>query len=196
MAKAVPKKYIITIAGRPGAGKSTTSKAVAAKLGYDHFSSGDLFRAVGKERGLDVLHTNIAAGRDPDIDEIVDSRLRQIGAEEDQKVIDSRTAWHWIPNSFKVFLNLDLEVAARRIMDNTDADRRASEHIPDDPKQYAQILQKRLDVESERYRRVYNIDPYDMSNYNLVVDTGVNSTEQAADMIIVAFHEWLGTLDQ
>jgi cytidylate kinase len=55
----VPKKHIITIGGRPSSGKSSTAKAVAAALGYDHFSSGDLFRQLGKEHGIDVLQANI-----------------------------------------------------------------------------------------------------------------------------------------
>lgn len=192
MEKPQAKNLIITIAGRPGAGKSTTSKAVAATLGYDHFSSGDLFRAIGKERGLDVFHTNEAAYKDKEIDQIVDGKLREIGQSGSKLVIDSRTAWHWIQQSFKVFLDLDLEVAAQRIIDNTDAERRASEHIPDDPKQYAEALQRRLDSESNRYRQTYNIDPYAMTNYDLVVDTGVNNPEQAASKIIAAYQKWLG----
>ncbi|MGZ6005361.1 MAG: nucleoside monophosphate kinase, partial [Candidatus Saccharimonadales bacterium] len=52
------KRQIITIAGRPGSGKSTTAKMVASKLSFEHFSSGDLFRAIAKEWGIDVLQAN------------------------------------------------------------------------------------------------------------------------------------------
>ena len=126
------KKHIITIAGRPGSGKSATSKLVAERLGYDHFSSGDLFRQLGEEKGLDLLTANFSAEKNAEVDHLVDEKLRMIGETEDYKVIDSRTAWHWIPQSFKVFLDLDLDVAAKRIITNMDPERRESENVPDD----------------------------------------------------------------
>jgi cytidylate kinase len=190
MEHALKKKHIITIAGRPGSGKSTTSKAIAEVLGYEHFSSGDLFRAIGKERGLELYHANVAAEQGQDIDKLVDQRLRDIGASRDEMVIDSRTAWHWIPTSFKVFLDLDLEVAASRIIQNTDPERRAFEHIPDSPPEYAAVLEKRLASEGRRYKKLYNINPYDVKNYDLVIDTGAYSFEEVVGRIVAAYNVW------
>lgn len=184
------KKHIITIAGRPGSGKSTTAKDVAERLGYHHFSSGDLFRALAKERGIDVLQANLSAEENAEIDHLVDGRLQEIGAKDDEQVIDSRTAWHWMPDSFKVFLDLDLQVAARRILSSMDDVRLASEHIHRDPMEYASILQKRLDSETRRYKALYGIDPYDMSNYDLVVDTEANNIEQVVELILDGFQQW------
>ena len=185
------KKQIITIAGRPGSGKSTTAKTVAAKLGYEHFSSGDLFRAIGRERGLDVLQTNLTSEQNTEIDYLVDQRLRDIGKTEDLKVIDSRTAWHWIPNSFKVFLDLDLKSAAKRILDNTDKQRLSSENMTKDPAEYAKALQARLDSEAKRYKALYDIDPYDMDNYDLVIDTAQNNIEQVVELVLSGYEDWL-----
>lgn len=185
------KKQIITIAGRPGSGKSTTAKTVAAKLGYEHFSSGDLFRAIGRERGLDVLQTNLTSEQNTEIDYLVDQRLRDIGKTEDLKVIDSRTAWHWIPNSFKVFLDLDLKSAAKRILDNTDKQRLSSENMTKDPAEYAKVLQARLDSEAKRYKALYDIDPYDMDNYDLVIDTAQNNIEQVVELVLSGYEDWL-----
>lgn len=185
------KKQIITIAGRPGSGKSSTAKGVTALLGFQHFSSGDLFRALAKEQGIDLMQANLTAEENTEVDKLVDARLREIGANEDQLVIDSRIAWHWIPASFKVFLDLDLETAARRILDDMDDIRLASEHIHRDPVEYAQILQKRLESENRRYKALYNIDPYDMSNYDLVIDTAANDLEKAIEQIVQGFRSWL-----
>lgn len=184
------KKHIITIAGRPGSGKSATSKLIAQKLGYEHFSSGDLFRQLGKERGMDVLHANIAAEKNADIDHLVDARLREIGETKDSIVIDSRTAWHWIPTSFKVFLDLDFDVAAKRITKDMDMERRKDENIPENNHEYAVILKERFDSEARRYTALYQINPYDTSNYDLIVDTEVNSLEQVADIILRAYQRW------
>jgi cytidylate kinase len=185
------KKHIITIAGRPGSGKSTAAKAVAAQLGFQHYSSGDLFRALAKERGIDVLQANLSAEQNTEIDHLVDNRLQDINAHDDRLVIDARTAWHWIPHSFKVFLDLDLEVAADRILGNMDDARLASEHVHRDPVEYAQLLQNRLDSESRRYKALYDIDPYDMSNYDLVVNTESNSKEQTITAVLTAFEAWI-----
>lgn len=185
------KKHIITITGKPGSGKSTTSKALAAELSYRHFSSGDLFRSIGNERGINVLQANLSGEKDSSIDHLVDQRLRDIGAAEDNMVIDSRTAWHWMPFSFKVYLDLDLMTAAERIMLNTDLSRLETEHIPHEPKEYALALQQRLDSEARRYKKLYNVNPYDVSNYDLVVDTKRNNPQQAAALVLNSFHDWL-----
>lgn len=187
------KKHIITITGKPGSGKSTTSKAVAAELSYRHFSSGDLFRSIGKERGINVLQANLSGEKGSDIDQLVDQRLRDIGSKEDNMVIDSRTAWHWMPFSFKVYLDLDLITAAERIIASTDLARLETEHIPNDSKEYTFALQQRLESEARRYQKLYGVNPYDVSNYDLVIDTKTNDLEQTAALVLASFHDWLKT---
>jgi len=185
------KKQIITISGRPGSGKSTAAKAVTEILGFEHFSSGDLFRNLGRERGVELLRANMSPKDSDVLDRLVDARLREIGQTQDRKVIDSRTAWHWIPGSFKVFLDLNLELAAKRILNETSEARNTSEDVHDDPSEYARILKRRLDSESERYKAKYNIDPYDLANYDLVIDTSQNSAPQVVEQIIAGFKDWL-----
>jgi cytidylate kinase len=180
-------KRIITVAGKPGSGKSTTAKILAKELGYDHFSSGDLFRSVAKEQGQDVLQANKGAEKDSSIDHLVDQKLRDIGKNEDKKVIDSRTAWHWMPRSFKVYLALDFESAAERILSNMDQERIEAEHIPSDPKDYAEVLSARLDSENGRYDTLYGINPGDEANYDLVVDTSTHSPQEVANIILEAY---------
>ena len=184
------KKHIITIAGKPGSGKSTTSKNVARTLSYTHFSSGDLFRAIAKERGVDVYQHNVIAETDTSIDERVDAKLREIGGEQDNLVIDSRMAWYWMPYSFRVYLDLDLEIAAKRILNGMDEHRMLVEHIPNDPHLYAEELSKRLTSEEKRYTTLYKQNPYDVSNYDLVVDTASNNAQQVQGIILNAYNVW------
>lgn len=187
------KKHIITIAGKPGSGKSFTSKKLAGLLGYKHFSSGDLFRAIGKERGINVLDTNLAAEQEKEIDHMVDEKLRTIYKTENNLVIDSRMAWHWMPASFKVYLDLNLEVAAVRILGDMDEARRSAEEVPKEPHEYAKRLQERLDSETRRYSNLYNTNPYDPSNYDLVVDTEANGKTQAVDLVLSEYDKWLNS---
>ena len=190
----IERKKIITIGGRPGSGKSTAAKAVAKELGFMHFSSGDLFRAVSREHGQDLLESNLAAEKADgisQIDQLVDERLREIGKHEDEIVIDSRMAWHWMPNSFQVFLNLDIETAAERFLAAMTPERIAVEHIPSDPHEYAQNLQGRLDSETRRYKKMYDVDPYNIDNYDLVINTKTTSPEEVAKLVIERFEGWL-----
>src|SRR5215472_13646866 len=109
------KKQIITIAGSPGSGKSSTAKAVAAALGFRHFSSGDLFRRLAAARGESIEAMNISAEVQRDIDLKVDNLLQEMYRTEEKLVIDSRMAWRWMPLSLKIFLVLDPDTAATRI---------------------------------------------------------------------------------
>lgn len=185
------KKQIITIAGRPGSGKSTTAKLVAAQLGFKHFSGGDFFRLIGKEMGIDLLKANRTAETNDEIDRRVDGKLRELGEAADRLVIDARTAWHWIPDSYKVFLDLELRVAAARILANLDPARMEHEHIPNDPVEYARILQLRLASEAKRYEAKYHVDAFDSGNFDLVVDTAANGIDQVADAVLNGYKAWL-----
>ncbi|MDB5160458.1 MAG: cytidylate kinase [Candidatus Saccharibacteria bacterium] len=189
------KKHIITIGGRPGSGKSTTSKAVAAELGFDHYSSGDRFRAIGAEHQLDLLSANKVAENDSTVDFIIDGELRDIGEIGDRIVIDSRMAWHWIPQSFKVYLDLDTAVAARRILAKEDAKRASQEKVATDPEEYAKDLDERTASEKKRYDALYGVNPYDISpeanHYDLIVDTAQNDADHAAQLVIDAFRRWI-----
>jgi cytidylate kinase len=185
------KKHIVTIAGRPGSGKSSTAKGVAHRLGFDHFSSGDLFRAIGKDLGIDVFQANLTAEQNTEIDHLVDGKLQDIGAGENNKVIDSRMAWHWMPYSYKIFLDLDLETAAQRILDAMDDARLNTEHVHRDPVEYAKDLKERLESENRRYKALYDVYPYDMQNYDLVVDTAKNNLQQVIQQVVDGFNAWI-----
>ena len=185
------KKRIITLAGKPGSGKSTTSKQVATELGYTHFSSGDLFRSIAKERNIDVYEINILAETEKEIDHQVDQKLRDIGSKDSEMVVDSRTAWHWMPYSFKVYLDLDLSTAARRILSDITKERMQAENIPDDPEAYEAILQKRLNSEIKRYSSLYGINPYDTTNYDLVIDTNAYTPNEVVVKILDKYKVWL-----
>jgi len=186
------KKHIITIAGKPGSGKSTASKGVAKRLEFTHFSSGDFFRAIGKERGIDVFQTNLIAEQEQEIDHLVDRKLRDLGVAQEKMVIDSRMAWHWMPYSFRVYLDLDLEVAAARILETIDDARMSAEEIPETPAAYAARLQERLDSEIRRYHNLYNANPYDTTNYDLVIDTALHGPEEVQFIIVERFKAWIG----
>jgi len=185
------KKQIITINGFPGSGKSSTAEGVANTLGFTRFSSGDFFRQVGVDLGISVNELNIRAETEKDIDVMVDDKLRGLRDSSDI-VIDSRTAYHWIPESFKVYLELPPEIAKERILKNlkTNKLRQESEQAEDEEQVYKSILE-RLESEQKRYLDLYNIDNTNKENYDLVIDTNKNNLEEVVGMIVSEYKKWL-----
>lgn len=187
------KKHIIAISGMLGAGKSTTARRLAEELGYMHFSSGDLMRAIGKEHGIDdIREVNFENEKNNyKFDHIVDERLRQIGVNDDELIVDSRMAWHWMPQAFKVFLDISLDDAVPRIMASISPERRATERIPDDPEVYKQLLQERMDSENRRYDALYGVNLYNLEQYDLVLNTKDMPFDEVVERVLDAYGSWL-----
>lgn len=183
------KSTIITIAGALGSGKSSTAKLVAQTLGYQHFSSGDLFRAIAAERGVSIEEINHVAELEKEIDLAVDERLRNM-AQEEKLVIDSRTAFHWIPTSFKVYLALEPHAAAQRIFNHITKEGRMSQEATSVEAVFA-ATKDRQASEKKRYSNLYQLDVEDMSPFDTVIDTGPVPLQGVADTVVEQYTAWL-----
>jgi cytidylate kinase len=183
------KKNIITIGGLLGSGKSSTAKAVASALGFRHFSSGDLFRQIAAERGESIEAMNISAEAQRDIDIKVDKLLQEMYRNEEKLVIDSRMAWHWMPGSFKVFLVLDPETAARRIYVHLQQGGRTSEDARS-VEEVRNSIDRRFASEQKRYAGLYGVNPTDPLNFDIVINTKHNNLETVTTMLLAAYQAW------
>ena len=96
--------------------------------------------------------------------------------------------WYAVPESFKVYLKVDIDVAAKRAFE--DAMRKSSEKFDTVEKQ-KQDMQKRYKLENERYWELYGVRKEDESNYDLVIDTTNLTPEQVADKIEQEYIKWL-----
>jgi cytidylate kinase len=169
---------IITIGGKSGSGKSSVSKALAAKLGYKRYSAGDIWRQCAAERGMSVLEYNIRAEVETTIDTMADEAQKKLGETEDNIVVESRLGFFFIPKSIKIFLEANDEVRAKRTMEEG---RKQENH-----KSLNEALKKlkaRDASDVKRYKKLYKVNPFDPKNYDLVVDTTNNTVEQTADMV-------------
>jgi cytidylate kinase len=183
------KKHIITLGGFPGSGKSSTAKAVALILGYQQFSSGDFWREVAQSRGLNVAELSKRAESDPSIDKLIDDAVRSAGAKSDI-VIDSRLAFHWIPDAFKVFLHIDPHTASQRIFEHMQRVGRVGETAESVEATYQAALE-RIKSENLRYKELYGVSYVDESQYDLVVDTTTRTLNDVADVIVKTYKGWL-----
>jgi len=170
---------IITISGSPGSGKSTVAKLVAKKLGLKHYSTGDFMREMADERGANIIEFSKMAENDESIDKALDERQEKLGREEDDFIIDARLAYHFIPDSIKIFLDVDPKVGAERVF---------RQHRKDEKAAAAAELQKeikrRQDFEIKRYKKYYGIDHLDKKNYDLWIDTSRMTPERIVGEII------------
>ena len=170
---------IITISGRPGSGKSVVAKQVAEELGFHHASAGDFMREMAAERGLSILELSREALGDEEIDRDIDARTLRL-AEGDDFVLDARLGWHFIPHSVKVFLDVSLEEAARRIYD---ADRGAErENL--DLESTREAIEKRTNSERQRYMTYYALDYTDRNQFDLVIDTSLLTVDDVVSLIL------------
>ncbi len=187
------KKEIITIAGLPGSGKSSTADNVAKQLDFKRFSSGDFMRKIALDMGISLNELSSKAEVDDSIDLNIDEQVRQAG-KKDKVVIDSRLAFHWIPESFKVYLDLPPEIAKNRILRNLKVNvlRQKSEGIADVEEIYKKITH-RLESEKKRYMELYGVDHTNKNNFDLVIDTNKNNLYQVVNIIVVEYKKWVET---
>ncbi len=171
---------IVTISGKIGSGKSTVANALAKKLKLRHLSTGDVMRKIAEEKGITPVEFNRLAEKDPSFDRMVDSKTAELGKKEDGFVMDSRLAFHFIPNSVKIFLDVSLDVAAKRIF----SQKRAEEKENISLSATKQKIKEREASELKRYRQMYNLDYTKRSNFDLVVDTSGLNVSQTVKKII------------
>ncbi len=167
---------IVSLNGDLGAGKSTIAKKIAEKLGMKRFYMGQILRDLSKKRGTTFLELMKLAEVDPSIDADIDAYVKKLGREEDNFIIESRTAWSFIPNSIKIYLKVDEETGVQRIYKELQADNNRNEEL----KSFEELLkncQRRVLSEQKRYKKYYNFDIRDMSHYDFVLDT-TNLTRQ------------------
>ena len=132
---------------------------------------------------------NTLAETDPSIDTLVDEAVRRSG-EKDELVIDSRLAFHWIPDSFKVFLRIDPHTAALRAFEHMQHSGRVSQTAASLQEAYEKA-NARAKSESLRYKELYGVSYLDESQYDLVVDTMKNDLEGVIRTVSDAYREWL-----
>jgi len=186
------KKHIITLSGKPGSGKSSTSDIVAELLGYTRHSSGDMVRRVLKRNSITLEEYNQKASSDHDLDDQIDEELRNLRDQEDI-IVDSRLGFYWLPESFKVYLDLDLSVATARIYKDVTANstRTGVEGGDQSLSSVAHSVEDRMRDEQQRFLKLYGVDPYDQSQFDLIIDTARHNPHSVAIAVFDAYKQWL-----
>jgi cytidylate kinase len=176
----------ITITGELGSGKSSVASTLKNILGYKLVSVGIIQRELAAKYNMSANEFNKYMELHPEIDAECDRRVAELGR-QGGLIFDSRLAWRFVPQSFKVFLTVDEDIAARRILGDKDRIGEAFSN-PDEAKRN---IKQRRDSERLRFRNQYGVELADFDNYDIVIDTG-KSTPQATATCIVGHYRLHG----
>lgn len=177
------KRIKISITGDLGSGKSTVCKYLNEHYGLNVYSTGQIQRSLALKYGMDVLTFNKYMETHPEIDEEIDTELTLIGKRDEDMVLDSRMAWHFVPDTFKVYLKVDPNEAARRVMN----DKRGTVEKYDSLEAAKACLIDRKKSENLRYITKYGVDCSNPDNYDLIIDATDISPSQVAEAIMEGY---------
>ncbi len=182
------KKHIISLSGELASGKGAVSEVLQAKLQYGIYKNGEYFRKLAREAGMDVTAFNKYVEKHPEIDRQIEKSAAEYAKENDKFIIDARLGWYAVPESFKVYMKVDIDVAAKRAFN--DDKRKSTEKFATVEEQKSD-MQNRYKLENERYWNIYKVHKEDENNYDYVIDTTYLTPEQVADNIIEEYEKWL-----
>lgn len=166
----------ISLFGLAGTGTSSVGKFLADKRKYQFISSGNIFREMATEHKMDLYKFGKLCEKEPKIDMELDKRVEKFGKTNDDFIIDSRLAWHFIPDSIKVKLVCNDEVRMKRVSER-------DEISLEDAKK--KTIEREIS-EKTRYFNYYKIKNYsDDKHFDLIIDTTNISIEEVSRKIEV-----------
>ncbi len=169
LSKKIKKRGLtITVSGVSGAGKSLGARALAEAFNLRYISSGQILRQLAKKRNISL--EEFCAIREPEVDYEMDRRNLKF-AMEGNVIIDARLSG-WCAGDWadvKIFYECPLDVRAERVAkrDNITV------------KEARERLEKRDREDHEKYKELYGINSYDKSIYDIVIDNGKLTKEEA-----------------
>ena len=176
--------YQLSINGQLGSGKSAVCDFLKEKYGFLIFSTGQMHRQLAKERGLTAIQFNEFLKTDSEIDDFIDKSCIRFHEENrgENIIFDSRLAWHFIADTFKIFLMVSPAIAANRVFKT----RIVEEKYQTKDDALAELITRR-ELENERFVKLYGVDCNDYQNYDLLLDTSCLNIEQVAETIMAAY---------
>lgn len=167
--------WVVAIGGPAGSGKSTVGRKVAAALGLEFRSVGELFRAEASSRGLDLEAFGRYAEEHPEVDRELDRRMLVLahpGVVLEGRVQGALLRRERVPVR-TVRVTAAREVRLRRLVARDGGT----------PEGTAARLATREASERSRYRAFYGIDP-DAEPVDLTVDATTASADEVAERIV------------
>jgi len=173
-------RAVVTVGGPPGSGKSTAGRLVAAALGLEFRSAGDLFRAEARRRGLDLAAFGRYAAEHPEVDRELDRAMQALAVPG--RLLDGRIQGPLCRRAgvpvYDVVVTAREEVRVQRVA------ARDGERVGE----ALRLVREREASERDRYRRYYGID-LEREPPSLVVDSSDRPPDGVAEAILTFIRE-------
>ncbi len=169
----------ITIFWLAGSGTSTIWKLLAQQLNSTFMSSGNILRSWAQESGYTIYEfEDKVVKQDHSFDQKLDKKVQEFGENNDDFIFESRLAWYFIPDSFKIYLYCDSSERYNRIQ------KREGGFLDE----IIEKTQKREDDLVERYSEVYpeiTFPPQD-EKFDLKIDATSIMPDEIIEKILAA----------
>ena len=168
---------VIAVSGLPGSGKTSLAKRLAERLGLRYLSLGEMFRKLAREKKLTLEELSRMAEEDASIDKAIDDKA----IEEASKgciVVDGHISAWTLENTahLKVLVMAPINVRAERIAKR-------------DGKSIEEALTEiriREESESRRFMKFYGINIFDLSVFDLIVNSEKFDEEEVFEIVMTA----------
>jgi cytidylate kinase len=95
-------------------------------------------------------------------------------------IVDGHVLWYFLPESLKIFLEVDINEAAKRLFE----EKRSSEKENKTLEDTKQGLINRAAHEEKRYSSVYNLEYRNLDNFDLVINTTNMNPKEVVNKIL------------
>lgn len=173
----------IAISGDIGSGKSSVARILSRRTGLELISAGEIQRTIATVKGVTTLELNHLTQQQSNYDTLINELLAELGHTGTSMIFDSRLAWLFVPCSLKIYLSVDIDVAARRLFTGRNSTTEHYETIDET----RSAIQERAGSERKRFLNRYGVDIACMDNYDIVVETSDTSVFATAAIILSAW---------
>ncbi len=165
---------VVAISGPHGAGKTTAAQALAKRFKQlKYICAGEIFRQLAEERKMSLCEFSKYTERHPEIDRMIDRRSAD-AARGDKVLIDARLAgWMAKKADLKILITAPLKVRVNRIT------QREGHKVHD---VYLETL-RRERSEAKRFKKLYKVDIYDYSPFDVILNTERISRYETAKIL-------------
>lgn len=179
---------IISITGKPCSGKGTVAKLFCSKYKFDYIGMGALFRELAIKHGFSSVTDFQNSADTKEVDKTIDDEIVKIDKtrKNENLVLDSRTAWHFAPSSFKVYIDVSLDEASKRLLNANREEEQAKTE-----EEAKQKLISRYKAENDRYKELYNIDCTNLNNFDCILDSTNKTPEELCKELYTAYEKFL-----
>lgn len=162
---------IIAIAGFAGSGKTTLGRTLSQKLGYSLVSPS--FKDLAEKEGIPLMEFQKRAEQDKNIDLKFDEYVKSESSKGNSVVTTWLAPW-MVDANIRIWLFAPIEVRAKRVAtrDGLTAPE-ATKHIKD-----------RENGNRKRYLKLYKVDIFDTSGFDLCFNSSKFTPEEMAEIVI------------